>query len=80
MRRFSLGVLATLSWLGACTAPNAKLSIAYINSGRVMQQYHGTAAKRQQIEARAKGWQGSPDSLAMALEPPTCRLPRKRPK
>lgn len=34
-----------------------------------MQQYHGTAAKRAQLEAQARIWQHSLDSISLALDP-----------
>lgn len=57
---------AVLPWLVACNGPAAKLSAGYINTAQLMQHYHGTAAKRQQIEAQARVWGRSLDSLAAA--------------
>lgn len=61
-----------LSWLlfltlTACSRPNPPLIIGFINSSKVMQQYHGTAAKRHQLELFAIRWQRSLDSLTTAL-------------
>jgi len=56
-----------LFFLCSCAKPEAKLSLAYINSGQVMQQYHGTAVKRIQIEAKARLWQHSLDSISSTL-------------
>lgn len=56
-------VLCVSALLPACTTPGARPPLGYINSPQVMQQYHGTAARRQAIELQARGWQRSLDSL-----------------
>lgn len=65
--------LAILPWLVACTGPAEKLSAGYINTTQLMQHYHGTAAKRLQIEAQARIWGRSLDSLTAML--PTAPQP-----
>lgn len=68
MRRFLTALpCLLLPWLAACTGPEAKLAIGYINSPRIMQQYHGTQTQRQRVAAQAQVWQRSLDSLTAQL-------------
>lgn len=64
-----------LPLVAACT--NSKTvppAIGYINSPKLMQQYHGTLAKRKLIEQQAQAWQHSLDSLTASLAAlPTAR-------
>ena len=64
MRKLFFGIIP---WLAACHSNSPTLSLAYINSILVMQQYHGTLIKRQQLEVKTKSWQHSLDSLTTAL-------------
>ncbi len=65
--------LAVLPWLAACTRPSDAPLTGYINSTRMMQQYHGTVAQRREMAVHATRWQRSLDSLTAA--PGTTRLP-----
>lgn len=60
-------LLVLLPALAACTHTSDVPSTGYVNSTQVMQRYHGTLAKRRQIEAQARRWQRSLDSLTAAL-------------
>ena len=65
--RVRKALVGLLPLLVACSQTPPPLSLAYINSTLLMQQYHGTAAKRQLIQANAKAWEHSIDSLTTAL-------------
>ncbi len=53
--------------VAACHPASTPLSVAYIRSTQVMQQYHGTLAKRQQLATQASKWEHSLDSLSTAI-------------
>jgi len=57
--------LTVFAVCSACTTQNS--SIAFINTPRLMQQYHGTAIKRQEIAHAAAIWQRSLDSLTAVV-------------
>lgn len=53
--------------VAACQSPAPKPALAYVNSIRLMQGYHGTQAQRQVLEKQGHRWQQSLDSLTTVL-------------
>ncbi len=60
-------LLLALVGLAACTNSSPGLTIGYINTPKLMQQYHGTLTQRQRVAAQAQVWQRSLDSLTTKL-------------
>ena len=73
MFKFSLSCTSLFLLLNSACSPQ-KVAIGYVNTPRLMQQYHGTAAKRKELAHTAAIWQQSLDSLTKVistLQPPS---------
>ena len=69
MRITVLGLCAITGLFAGCQPSPSNPTIGYIDSTRLMREYHGTQTRRQIIERQAQGWQRSLDSL-IAGQPP----------